>query len=109
MRLQYFCIQYWDNKSISAGQIFENHELCMHFGLEMSHYIVGVKDFRLECFLLSCISKLIYPCYVILYRSIQMVSFAKIRCWSFLEYTIYCSFESVDVFRIFQFVLVLVG
>ena len=37
------------------------------FGLEMSNYIVSVKEFRLECFcfLLSCISKIIYPCSVI--------------------------------------------
>ena len=40
---------------------------CTLVGLEMSHYIVSVKDFRLECFcfLLFCISKIIYPCSVI--------------------------------------------
>ena len=35
--------------------------------LEMSHYRVSVKDFRLECFcfLLSYISKIVHPCSVI--------------------------------------------
>ena len=37
-----------------------------------------------------------------------MVSCAKIPCWSFLECINYFSFELVGVFRIFQFVLVLV-
>ena len=46
------------------------NEVTLHafrFGLEMSHYIVSMKDFRLECFcfLLYCISKVIYPCSVI--------------------------------------------
>ena len=37
------------------------------------------------------------------------VSCAKIVCWSFLECISYFSLELVGMFRIFQFVLVLVG
>ena len=69
----------------------------------MSHYIVSVKDFRLECFsfLLSCISKIIYPSSVIIVRLNSDVSFAKIPCLSFLECINYFSFELVGMFRLF--------
>ena len=92
MRLQYFCIQYWDNEVFPLAKFFKIMNfacISVWFGLD----IVSVKKFRLECFcfLLSCISKLIYP------------------CWPFLDCINYFSFELVDVFRIFQFVLVLVG
>ena len=56
--MKYFC---WSNFSKSRTL----H--AFRFGLEMSHYMVSVKDFRLEClcFLLSCISKIIYSSSVI--------------------------------------------
>ena len=69
-RLQYFCIQCWDNEVFLQTKFFKTMNfacISVRFGLEMSHYIVSVKDFRLECFrfLLSCIFKIIYPCSVL--------------------------------------------
>ena len=56
--MKYFCSQ-------NFSKSWTLH--AFRFGLEMSHCIVSVKDFRLECFcfLLSCISKIIYTCSVI--------------------------------------------
>ena len=73
--------------------------------------MVSVKDFRLEClcFLFSCIFKNIYPCSVI---TLPFNSDGPLRQNSslvFLECINYFSFELVGVFRIFQFVLALVG
>ena len=68
MRLQYFCIQYCDTKYFCGPNFSKSWTFhAFRFGLEMSHHIVSAKNFRLECFcfLLSCISKIIYPCSVI--------------------------------------------
>ena len=68
MRLQYFCIQYCNTKYFCGPNFSKSWTLhAFRFGLEMSHHIVSAKNFRLErfCFLLSCISKIIYPCSVI--------------------------------------------
>ena len=105
--MNFACISVWPQFELQVDFTF----YLVHLG--MSHYIVSVKDFRQEsfCFLLSCISKIIYPRSVITlpFNSDGRVSLAEIPCWSFLECINYFSFELVGVFRIFQFVLVLVG
>ena len=67
MRLQYLCIQYWDNEVFLWAQFFKIMNfacISVWFGDESLH---SVKDFKLECFCfaLSCISKIIYSCFVI--------------------------------------------
>ena len=89
----------------------------MHFVLASVycfHYLFSPFEDRLECscFLLSCIYKTIHTCSVITpaFNSlIQMVSFSDIVCCSFLECINHFSFELVGVFRVVQFVSVLVG
>ena len=75
--------------------------------LEMIHYRVSVKDFRLECFcfLLPCIFKIIHLCSVITLPVNSDGFLCRNLCWSFLN----ASIISLLNWWVFQFVSVFVG
>ena len=68
MRLQYFCIQYWDNEVFLWVKFFKIITfacISVWFGDESLHskcerFLIGML-----CFLLFCISEIIYPYSVI--------------------------------------------